>query len=184
VLASARALAAAHLSGGQPLDRSLIAVVTRLAARGGDAELLARLPELDAREAVANSGDPAFVTRALGAALDALGRPGRVAWWLSAALENPAVNVQAWQFLKSRWSDVQPRLAAPFALASVVNAAGAFCDGAMRDEVATFFAADPSAPPRALGLTLDRIDACRDRRLRLEGPLLDWLAAQRLVPEP
>jgi hypothetical protein len=107
-----------------------------------------------------------------------------VAWWLSAALENPAVNVQAWQFLKSRWSDVQPRLAAPFALASVVNAAGAFCDGAMRDEVATFFAADPSAPPRALGLTLDRIDACRDRRLRLEGPLLDWLAAQRLVPEP
>jgi len=179
VLASARALAAAHLTGGQPLDRSLAAVVTRLAARSGDAELLARLPELDAREAVANAGDPAFVTRALGAALDAPDRPGRVAWWLSAALENPAVDVQTWQFLKSRWSDVQPRLAAPFALASVVNAAGAFCDGAMRDEVARFFADNPSTPPRALGLTLDRIDACRDRRLRLEGPIAEWLQSRR-----
>jgi aminopeptidase N len=178
VLASARALAVAHVSGGQPLDRSLIAVVTRLAARSADAELLARLPALDAREAIAHGGDPSFVTRALGAALDSADQPGRVAWWLSAALENPAVNVQAWQFLKSRWGDVQPRLAAPFALASVVAATGAFCDGAMRDEVAKFFADNGSAPPRALSLALDRIDACRDRRLRLEGPIAEWFQSR------
>ncbi len=176
VLAWARALAVAHLSGGQPLDRSLVAVVTRLAARSGDADLLAGLPALDAREAIAHASDAAFVTRALGAALDTADQPGRVAWWLSAALENPVVNVQAWQFLKSRWSDVQPRLAPPFALASVVTAAGAFCDGAMRDEVARFFADNLSAPPRTLSLALDRIDSCRDRRLRLEGPIAEWLA--------
>jgi aminopeptidase N len=179
VLASARALAVAHLSGGQPLDRSLVVVVTRLAARSGDADLLARLPALDAREAIAHAGDAAFVTRALGAAVDAADQPGRVAWWLSAALENPAVNVQAWQFLKSRWGDVQPRLAAPFALASVVTASGAFCDGDMRDEVARFFADNPSVPPRTLSLALDRIDSCRDRRLRLEGPVAEWLESRR-----
>ncbi len=178
VLASARALAVAHLSGGQPLDRSMVAVVAGLAARGGDAELLERLPALDAREVIAHASDAVYVTRALGAALDAADRPGRLAGWLSAALENPAVNVQAWQFLKSRWSDVQPRLAAPFALATVVAAAGAFCDGAMRDEVERFFADHPSAPRHTLSLALDRIDACRDRRLRLEGPVADWLAKQ------
>jgi aminopeptidase N/puromycin-sensitive aminopeptidase len=113
--------------------------------------------------------------RALGASLDSPDQRGRTAFWLSAALENPAANVQAWQFLKSRWTDLQPRLAAPFALASVVNAAGSFCDGAMRDEVERFFADTPSAPPRTLRLALDRIDACRDRRLRLEASILEWL---------
>jgi puromycin-sensitive aminopeptidase len=184
VLASARAMAAAHLAGGPRLHQSLVPVVTRLAARSGDAALLDRLPALDAREALAHAQDSAFVTRTLGAALDGPDRPGRIALWLSAALENPAVNVQAWQFLKARWTDLQPRLAAPFAVASVVAAAGAFCDGAMRDEVGRFFADKPSAPPRAVRLALDRIDACRDRRLRLETPIVEWLTSQGFSPEP
>jgi hypothetical protein len=152
-----------------------VPVVTRLAARSGDGALLDRLPSLDAREALAHAHDPAFVTRTLAAALESPDQPGRTAFWLSAALENPAANVRAWQFLKSRWTDLRPRLAAPFAVASVVTAAGSFCDGAMRDEVERFFADNPSAPPRTLRLALDRIDACRDRRLRLEPTILEWL---------
>ncbi len=184
VLASARAFAAAHLAGGPRLHPSLVPVVTRLAARSGDAELLDRLPSLDAREALAHAHDPAFVTRTLGAALDSPDQPGRAAFWLSTALENPAANVQAWQFLTSRWTDLRPRLAAPFAVASVVAAAGSFCDGAMRDEVERFFADNPSAPPRTLRLALDRIDACRDRRMRLETPIAEWLTSQGFLPEP
>ena len=184
VLASARALAIAHLAGAPRLHHSLVPVVTRLAAQSGDPALLDRLSSLDPREALAHAHDPAFVTRTLGAALDSADRPGRMALWLSAALENPAVNAQAWQFLKSRWTDVLPTLAAPFAVESVVTAAGAFCDGEMRDEVGRFFAEKPSAPPRTLRLALDRIDECRDRRVRLEKPLLDWLTSQRFVPAP
>jgi aminopeptidase N len=183
-LASARELAVAHMDGGPPLHRSLVAVVTRLAARSGDAKLLDRLPSLDAREALAHAHDPAFVTRTLGAKLDSPDQPGRPAFWLSTALANPAANVQAWQLLKSRWTDLRPRLAAPFAVASVVAAAGSFCDGAMRDEVEKFFANNPSAPPRTLRLALDRIDACRDRRLRLGASVLEWLTSQGFLPEP
>jgi aminopeptidase N len=188
VLASARALAAAHLAGGPRLDQSLVPAVTRLAARSGDDALLDRLPSLDAREALAGARDSAFVTRVLGAALDNPDRPGHIELWLSAALENPAVNAQTWQFLKSRWPDLLPRLAAPSAMATVVTAAGSFCDGEMRDEVGRFFADKPSAPPRTLRLALDRIDGCRDRRVGLEPSLLEWLDRgskdPRYCPEP
>ena len=168
VLAAARALAAAAFSGGPPLHPSLAPVVARLAATAGDAALLGRLPALDSREAVAHAADASFVTRTLGSVLDSPDRRDRVAFWLSAAFENPAANAQAWQFLVSRWDDVQPRLAAPFVLASVVTAAGSFCDGAMREEVGRFFARQPAVPPRTLGAALDRIDACRDWRVRAE----------------
>jgi aminopeptidase N len=174
-LATARALAVAQLAGGPRLHPSLVQVVTRLAARSGDAEFLDRLSSLDARGVLANAQDPAFVTRTLAAALDGPDQPGRTAFWLSAALENPAANVQAWQFLESRWTDLLPRLAAPFAVASIVTAAGSFCDGEMRDQVGKFFADKPSAPPRTLRLALDRIDACRDRRQRLEPSIVEWL---------
>ena len=135
-------------------------------------------------ETIAHAGDPSFVTRALGDALGDADAQGRVAEWLAAALDNPAVNTQVWQFVKSRWSDLQPTLSAPFARSSIVAAAGAFCDGAMRDDVARFFEGKPGTPPQTLRLALDRIDACRDRRLRFEKPVADWLAAQRFVPEP
>jgi hypothetical protein len=69
---------------------------------------------------------------------------------------------------------VRPRLAAPFAMASVIAAAGSFCDGEMREQVERFFADDPWAPPRTLALALDRIDACRDRRVRLEASIQEW----------
>ena len=174
-LASARALAAAHLAGGSVLHRSLVPVVARLAASSGDAALLERLPALDAFEALAHARDPAFVTRTLGAALDGPGQSDRAATWLSAAFQNPAVNVQAWQFLKARWPDLRPRLAAPFEVASIVTAAGSFCDGEMRDEVGRFFADSPSAPPRTVRLALDRIDACRDWRLRLQASIQEWV---------
>jgi len=182
VLATARTLAAAHLAGAQTLDPSLGSLVTRLAARDADTGLLGRLQSLDAQEAIAGASDPSFVTRALGDALKGRDGETRIAGSLAAALQNPAVNAQAWQFLKSRWSEVQPNLTAAFALPSVITAAGTFCDGEARDDVARFFADKATATPRTLQLTLDRIDACRDARLRLESPLVEWLKTPGRVP--
>jgi aminopeptidase N len=184
VLATARVLAAAHLAGALRLDPSLVDLVTGLAARTADASLLGRLQALDAREAVAHAGDPLFVTRTLDAALADEAPPGDAAELLEAALGNPAVKSQAWQFVKSRWTDIQPKLSAAFALPSVVAATGAFCDGAARDDVERFFADKAGAAPRTLRLALDRVDACRNRRLWLDGPLTEWLNARQFAPEP
>jgi aminopeptidase N len=175
ILATARALAAAHIAGGRRPDPSLIGVVTGLAARDADRELLGRLQLLDARGTIAHASEPVFVTHALGDALADADQHGRIASWLAAALGNPAVNAEAWLFLKSRWNDLAPRLTAPSDLATVVAATGAFCDGTLRNDVARFFEVNADTPPRTLRLALDRIDACRDRRLRLETPILEWL---------
>jgi len=77
--------------------------------------------------------------------------------------------------VKSRWSDVEPTLGAPFALSVIVGAAGSFCDAATREDVKQFFADKTATTARTLQLTLDRIDACRDFRLRQETALGDWL---------
>ncbi len=53
----------------------------------------------------------------------------------------------------------------------------------MRDEVERFFADNPSAPPRTLRLALDRIDACRDRRLRLDTPIVAGLKTRATTTE-
>jgi aminopeptidase N len=179
VLATARTLAAARIAGAEALGPSLAAAVIGLAARGADADLLASLESLDALGTVARASDPAFVTGALDRALADPDRHGRVASLLAAALQNPAVGAQAWQFLTSRWSDLAPAVAAPSALASVVAATGSFCDGSTRNEVAQFFGERAVATPRTLRLALDRIDACRDRRLRLETPVVEWLDNHR-----
>jgi aminopeptidase N len=178
VLATARALFAADASGAQELDPALRAAVTRLAARTADADLLAAMQARNRTETLAAAGDAAFVTGTIERAMkdpasrDAL--PGLIA----AGLENPAVNARVWTAITSRWGDVQPSLGNAFALSQIVAAAGAFCDSAARDEVQRFFA-DKAAPvARTLQMSLERIDACRDFRLRQEAGLAEWLTSR------
>jgi len=95
---------------GDRRGNKLIGVVTGLAARDADRELLGRLQLLDARGTIAHASEPVFVTHALGDALADADQHGRIASWLAAALGNPAVNAEAWLFLKSRWNDLAPRL--------------------------------------------------------------------------
>jgi aminopeptidase N len=175
VLATSRALALADAAGAQPLDVEIRSSVIRLAARTADADLLATLRGWDAVATLSSAGDAAFVTRSIGEALGDEDSHGTAAQWIAASLQNPAAGAQVWSLITSRWSDVRPAVANPLALQEVVAAAGAFCDADARDSVQRFFADKTSAIPRTLQLALDRIDACRDFRLRQETALADWL---------
>jgi aminopeptidase N len=177
VLATARVLFVADASGAQPIDRALRASIARLTARTADAGLLAAMRARDSAETLASAGDAAFVTAALDEAVKG-GPSETLPVWIAAGLENPAVNTQVWTFVKARWSDIEPSMGGPFALSRVVTAAGSFCDGGARDDVQRFFADKASTVGRTLQLTLERIDACRDFRLRQESRLADWLAAR------
>ena len=178
VLATAHTLFIADLSGAQPIDPTLRETVTRLTARTANAELLATLQRRDGAEVFAAAADAGFVVRALEEALtDAAGREGLPAW-VAAGLANPAVNGGVWTFVTSHWNELRPRMGAAFALPAIVSAAGSFCDAGRREEVGQFFADKTAATPRTLQLALDRIDACRDFRLRQEGRLAEWVAAR------
>jgi aminopeptidase N len=175
VLATAHALVDAHVAGKERLDPALVPIVIRLAALTADAGLLARLRSIATREVLAASGDAAFVTRALD---DGVGKTGgREPWpdWLTAALENPVAQDEAWKVVTSHWKQIRPAFAEPTALSSLVAAAGRLCDGESRDSVGQFLADKTAAIPRTLQLTLDRIDACRDTLLRLDAPIAEWL---------
>jgi aminopeptidase N len=175
VLSTARTLFIADVSGAQALDRTMRETVTRLAARTADAELLATIRGRDGGEMFTSASDGAIVVRALEEALtDAASREALPAW-IAASLENPAVNGRVWTFLTSHWSELQPMMGTAFALPTVVSAAGSFCDADRREEVREFFGDKTAGTPRTLQLALDRIDACRDFRLRQEDRLAEWL---------
>jgi aminopeptidase N len=175
VLATARALVVADAAGAQPIDRGLRASVTRLAARTADAALLAAMCARDDADTLASAGDAAFVTAALAEAMKDAGRRDVLPSLIAAGLSNPLVNAQVWTIVKSRWSDIAPSLGNAFALSTIVAAAGSFCDGAARDDVQRFFADNAPTAGRALQLSVERIDACRDFRLRQEDRLVEWL---------
>jgi hypothetical protein len=80
-----------------------------------------------------------------------------------------------WRFLTSRWTELEPMMGTAFALSDIVDAAGSFCDADMRNEVERFFSDKAATARRTLRLSLDRIDACRDFRLRQEARLGEWL---------
>ena len=175
VLTMARTLIAADLSGAQRVDRGMLPAVRRLAARTADAEMLEKLSRQDPVEVLSSAGDAPLVTRMVESAMKKTANQDDLPALIAAALANPAVNVQVWNLVKSRWPDVEPTLGAPFALSVIVGAAGSFCDAATREDVKQFFADKTATTARTLQLTLDRIDACRDFRLRQETALGDWL---------
>lgn len=184
VLATARAMIDAHLAGRDPIPLALMPVVVRLVTLTADPSLLPRLRELDEQEVLRTTPDTSFVLGVL--TRNIAGTGGHNPWpeWLSAALDNPSAQAQAFTLVVSRWSEVREGFADPLALSALVTEAGRLCDGESRDSVKAFFADKTAAIPRTLRLTLDRIDACRDSRLRVDGPLSGWLksASSRTPP--
>jgi hypothetical protein len=95
-------------------------------------------------------------------------------------LANPdaGVNARAWTFLKTHWTELQPKLSVSFADAALVESLSSFCDAGTRDDVKAFFAANPRpAATRALEQTVERIDNCITFRQKQAPSLREWLAA-------
>src|SRR6185436_1329528 len=179
------------LSGGEPLDRETADTLIHAAAKRGDAALFdaflaaaakAPTPEEYYRYlgALAYFEDPAMIDRGLNRLASDDIRNQDAAWYLRRLLANPdaGVNARAWTFLKTHWTELQPKLSVSFADAALVESLSSFCDGGTRDDVKAFFAANPRpAATRALEQTVERIDNCITFRQKQAASLREWLAA-------
>jgi aminopeptidase N/puromycin-sensitive aminopeptidase len=94
---------------------------------------------------------------------------------VTGVLQNPAGEKVAWHFIQSHWDAIQ-KSGGPFASAKVVNATSSFCDSAMRDQVADFFAAHRiESAERTYKQSIERINNCVDLKSQQEPQLASWL---------
>jgi aminopeptidase N len=186
VLDEARRRVDRYLSGKLDTDPMMLDTIVGVAASAGDRALHDRLlatgtsqesSPVEARRALSALSqfrDPDLVRRTLEFALSPAARTQDVPMLLGGALRNPASRELAWQFVKDRWSDVNPRTEGPFG--SIVIATANFCDARLREDVARFFAEHPLAgSDRPLREALETMDGCIGIREQQWPHLATWL---------
>jgi aminopeptidase N len=169
-------------------DSAIADVALALAAAKGDAEMYDKMlrvaknaadPDLkvDALHLLTRFQEPLLVMRTLEYAVSDEVR-NQDSWTLIALLlERRETQDLAWQFVQQHW-DAIARKATSNSGARVVEATGAFCSVARRDEVTSFFAAHPvESAERTLAKSIDSINDCVHLRTAQEPALRTWLDA-------
>jgi aminopeptidase N len=187
VAASARKTLDAALSGGAPLDPATADAIVSVAAAHGDATLWdalsaaaesAHTPEEQYRYlyALGDFTDPALVQRGLENVLSPRVRTQNAGKYLASFLVNPAARPAAWDFLKTNWKVLAPKLSVAFADVGVVQALGSFCDARSRDDVKTFFGSHKLGnASRNVDQTIERINNCIGLKDKQSSVLDAWL---------
>ena len=183
----ARVALDAALAGRRRLDATAADAIVGLAAAYGDRALhdallkaaeAAAAPEDRYRYlyALARFTDPALVERGLEHARTPAMRGQDTAGYLNRFLTNPAINHQAWRFVKAHWTELEPKVVVAFGDVTLVNALGSFCDASTRDDIRQFFAGRSlPATTRTLDQTLERITNCIALKESQTPALTDWL---------
>lgn len=171
---------------GEPMDRPMLSVALHITAREGDAALYNRIlghfAQIKSQDDFILYGqvlclfsDPALLTRTLGFAISPAMRAQDAPQVIGAVMANPAGRQPAWDFIRQHWTDIEAKLS-NYSDASIVVAAGVFCDTAKRDEVQQFFTEHKiPAAERELKLTLEQINTCIDVRQHQQPLLQSWL---------
>jgi aminopeptidase N len=196
VFEQARALVERHLKEGAEADPTLLETAVRLAAIHGDAALydqyLDQARKLQApeerwlyQEALNRFRDPALIQRTLEYTVSPEVRIQDSGRMLASVFENPAARAIAWQFVKTRWNDVQAKMGLSLGGQRVIRAAGGFCDAATRDDVQKF-AAEHNVPveSRSLRTSLERINNCIDLKAAQQERLAVWLRGHAAAGAP
>lgn len=186
VLAKARAMAAEYLKDRSAIDPSLVSTMLALAARNGNAALYDQFLERS-KTAVAPDEmynflfaltaftQPALIQRSLEYTLTPAVREQDFAQAIGALMSNPAARDMTWNFVKSHWTEIQPKLST-WGGAYIIGDTRSFCDAAHRDDVEHFFTAHPTpASSDTFRRTLETINNCIDLRAEQEMKLADWL---------
>ncbi len=191
VVSQARVALDAALAGRQRLEATAANAIAFAAAAHGDrvlhdallkAAALAPAPEDRYRylDALAQFTDPALVERGLEHARTPALRSQDTATYLYRFLNNPAINQQAWRFVKAHWAELEPKIVVAFGDVTVVTGLGSFCDTPTRDDIRQFFAGRSlPATTRTLDQTLERITNCVALKDSQTVALTEWLADRR-----
>lgn len=171
---------------GEPVDRPMLSAALHITAREGDAEfynrILGHFAQLKTQDEFILYGqvlclfsDPALLTRTLGFAISPAMRAQDAPQVIGAVMANPAGRQVAWDFTRQHWPEIEAKLS-NYSDASLVQAAGVFCDATKRDEVQQFFTEHKiAAAERELKLALDEINVCIDVRAHQQPLLQSWL---------
>jgi hypothetical protein len=192
VVRDSRAALDAVLDGrsGVAIDSTLKESVVEIAATHGDDKLYEALASATVRAAspeerslylfaAASFRDRALVERGLRRALSGDLRTQDTARYLSAFFDNPDARPYAWAFLKTNWTELEPKLRVFNAGAAITRSLGMFCDSATRDDIRSFLGGKKMPGlPAALNQTIERINNCIDLRQKQMKPVAEWVAAQ------
>jgi aminopeptidase N len=171
---------------GEPFDRPMLSAALRITAREGDAafynRILGHFAQLKTQDEFILYGqvlclfsDPALLTRTLGFAISPAMRAQDAPQVIGAVMANPAGRQVAWDFTRQHWPEIEAKLS-NYSDASLVRAAGVFCDATKRDEVQQFFTEHKiAAAERELKLALEEINVCIDVRGHQQPLLQSWL---------
>jgi puromycin-sensitive aminopeptidase len=188
VLAGAEARIRGYLDDRASLDANLAGPVVELAARyGGKSRYEAYLrtmrrantPQEKTRFelALAAFRDPALIERTLGLCLTEDIPTQDVVPLLGRLFANPAARERTWEFVRTRWEDLSPRISTGLA-SRLLTALPALQRPIYRRQVAAFFRAHPvPTAARALRQALERFDLDAELRRRAVPEMRRWLRA-------
>ena len=189
VIAKSRDLVLAALNGKATLEPEQRSTLVDLTAKHGDADLYDRYFQ----QARASSSPEEFYTWLYG--LTAFEKPELVKrtldYSLSSDIRNqdfegiisstaePVANHQvAWDFIKSNWPRISPKLAT-YSPGTVIKTAQYFCEPTLKADVESFFTQHPIAgAERSLRQTVEKIDNCLSLKEQQQTNLSEWLQKQ------
>src|SRR5262249_54025809 len=157
------------LTGGARLDTTIAGPIVRIAAQHGDAKLYDALlaaadrassPQEHYRylNALADFSEAALIDRGLEHALAPQLRSQDTAAYLARFMSNPLARDRAWSFVKTHWTELQPKIAIAEGDTTLVGSLSMFCDEGARADISGFFASHPlPVASRTLEQTLERI---------------------------
>jgi aminopeptidase N/puromycin-sensitive aminopeptidase len=189
VIAKSRDLVMAALNGKASLEPEMRSTLVDLTAKHGDTDLYDRYFQ----QARASRSPEEFYTWLYG--LPAFEKPELVKRTLEYSLSpdirnqdfqlflastaEPVANQQiAWNFLKSNWSTIAPKLAT-YSPGTVIKTAQYFCEPSLKADVESFFTQHAIAgADRSLRQTVERIGDCLNLKQQQQSNLSVWLQKQ------
>ncbi|HEX5482592.1 MAG TPA: M1 family metallopeptidase [Terriglobia bacterium] len=191
VLAKAKKLAEAYLKDRSAVDPTLVGTVLSLAALDGGSALYGQFQEHSKTAsspgemygflyALTDFTKPPLIQRTLEYSLTPAVREQDFTMFIGSLMSNPAARDITWDFIKSHWDQIQPKLST-WGGAYIIGDTRTFCDASHRDEMVQFFKAHPTpASDRTFQRTLEAINNCIDLRSREQAPLAAWLDQQKV----
>ncbi len=189
VLKHARQVTDDLFAGKTVTEPNIVDVSVELAAQNGDDALYDRIltvsenaddPGLqnEALEVLTRFREPVLIVRTLEYAVSGKVR-NQDSWGVIAAELAQRSNAElAWAWTQKNWDRVKAQLTAASG-GNLISATGSFCSVKERNEVSEFFRTHKvEASERALGKSLDEIDACVRLRELQEPKLKVWLAGR------